>query len=223
MIRLNIKKNIRHIIDSITLLLKQRDKLIFYPSCHIATNAEFEGANVIYPHSCFSGSMGYGSYLGHHSEIAAHIGRFTSIAPYVRTNHGIHPFREPYVSTSPIFFSVQKQCGVTFADRMMFDEFLKIPQIGNDCWIGENVFICGGVKIGDGVVVLSGAVVTKDIPDYAIVGGVPAKMMGYRYDDDTISFLKEVKWWNNDVEWFNRHWGLMSDMEKLKEYYSRSS
>ena len=66
--------------------------------------------------------------------------------------------------------------------------------IGNDVWIGERVFIVGGVRIADGAVVLVGAVVSKDVSPYAIVGGVPAKVIGYRYDEETIDFLLKVKW-----------------------------
>lgn len=209
------------IIKSYIAKLKNCRKAKFGFSCEIRPNTEFEGCNKIGHHCRFSGKMGWGSYIGHHCEIGAQIGRFTSIAPYVRTNKGIHPYKAPYVSNSPMFYSTQKQSGCTFSDRVMFKEFLTQPIIGNDCWICENVFICGGVKIGDGVVVLPGAVVTKDVPDYAIVGGVPAKIVEYRYDDQTISFLKEIKWWNNDIAWFKKNWMMMSDIQKLKDYYKK--
>lgn len=191
-------------------------------SSTIGINSEFEGANKIYHHSFFKGSIGYGSYIGHDCEICAQIGRFTSIAPYVRTNHGVHPYKEPYVSTCPMFYSTQKQCGSTYAERNMFNEFLQVPQIGNDCWIGENVFICGDVKIGDGAVVLAGAVVTENVPDYAIVGGVPAKIIEYRYDEETRNFFAEIKWWNNDLVWFKKNWRLMSDIQALKDFYKQN-
>ena len=117
-------------------------------------------------------------------------------------------------------FSLQKQNGKTFATKQTFIESKDAPIIGNDCWIGEDVFIVGGVKIGDGAVVLAGAVVTKDIPDYAIVGGVPAKLIKYRYDKETISFFKKIQWWNNDIHWFKKNWELLNDIQKLKEYYN---
>ncbi len=104
---------------------------------------------------------------------------------------------------------------------MMFEELRPMAIIGNDCWIGENVFYVGGITIGDGAVVLAGAVVTKDVPPYAIVGGVPAKVLKYRYDDDTIQFLLRIKWWNNSIEWLRENWQLMTDIDKLKEYYTK--
>ena len=63
------------------------------------------------------------------------------------------------------------------------------------------------------------AVVTKDVPPYAIVGGVPAKVIGYRYDDETIQFLQKTKWWNNQPVWFEKNWRLLNDIDKLKEYF----
>ena len=156
--------------------------------------SNFEGANKIYPHTSFEGRMGYGSYIGPYCEIKANIGRFTSISPYVRTNRGIHPISAPYATTCPMFFSIRKQNGKTFADTMVFKEVKEFPQIGNDVWIGENVFFQGGISIGDGAVVLAGAVVTKDVPPYAIAGGVPAKVLKYRYDENTVKFLQEFKW-----------------------------
>lgn len=85
----------------------------------------------------------------------------------------------------------------------------------------QDVFICGGVEISDGAIVLAGAVVTKDVPPYAIVGGVPAKVIRFRYDEETIQFLLHIKWWNNDIEWFKKNWRLLNDINKLKEYYAK--
>lgn len=185
---------------------------------NVSLRSRFEGANKVYPHASFNGSMGYGSYIGPYSEIDANIGRFTSIAPFVRTNRGIHPYTYPYATTCPMFFSTRQQNGNTFADRMMFGEIKEKVNIGSDCWIGENVFLTGGITIGDGAVVLAGAVVTKDVPSYAIVGGVPAKVIKYRYDEETIRFLLDFKWWNKDIKWLREHWELLCDIDKLKEY-----
>ena len=184
-------------------------------------DSSFEGANSICGHSYFKGFLGYGSYISNNCVLEANIGRYTSIAPFVRSNRGLHPYTHPYATTCPMFFSTQKQNGETYADRIMFDEYVGPVTIGNDCWIGENVFVVGGVEIGDGAVVLAGAVVTKDVPPYAVVGGVPAKVLKYRYDEDTIQFLMAIKWWNFDREWFRVHWDLLCDIEKLKSYLNK--
>ena len=72
--------------------------------------------------------------------------------------------------------------------------------IGNDCWIGSNCFVKTGVTIGDGVIVGAGAVVTHDVPPYAIVVGVPARILRYRFPDDVIQRLLELKWWQYSRE-----------------------
>ena len=72
--------------------------------------------------------------------------------------------------------------------------------VGNDVWIGVNSVILSGVKIGNGAVVAAGSVVTKDVPAYAIVGGVPAKVIRYRFPDKCIEELLELQWWNWPIE-----------------------
>ncbi len=68
--------------------------------------------------------------------------------------------------------------------------------IGSDVWIGDHVIVLSGVSIGDGACIAAGSVVTKDVPNYAIVGGVPAKVIKYRFSDEIITFLNDQKWWN---------------------------
>lgn len=70
--------------------------------------------------------------------------------------------------------------------------------IGNDVWIGLNAIIFNGVTIGDGAVIAAGAVVNKDVPPYAVVGGVPAKLIKYRFDSKIIAILLKSKWWDWD-------------------------
>ncbi|CAK7079543.1 CatB-related O-acetyltransferase [Parabacteroides sp. APC149_11_2_Y6] len=193
--------------------------------CHYTSTIEkhsiFEGANRIYKHVYYSGELGFGSYIGAYSELKANIGRFTSIAPNVRCNTGIHPIATPYATTSPMFYSLKKQNGYTFAKYQNFNEFKKYVEIGNDVWIGENVFLSGGIRINDGAIILAGAVVTKDIPCYAIAGGIPAKVISYRYDAETIKFLLNIKWWEKDTIWLDKNWLLLNNIEKLKEYFQK--
>lgn len=187
----------------------------FYATSQIERTSSFEGANIIYPYTFFSGNIGFGSYIGAHCDICAEIGRFTSIAPWVRTNHGIHPTRKPYVSSNPMFFSNQCQCGYSFTSKILFDEFLAPCKIGNDVWIQENVFLGGGITIGDGAVVLAGAVVVKDVPPYAIVGGVPARIVKYRYEQETIDSLLKIQWWNKPFSWIKEHAHEFCDVDKF--------
>lgn len=72
--------------------------------------------------------------------------------------------------------------------------------IGNDVWIGYEAVIMSGVTIGDGAIIGTRAVVTKDVPPYTIVGGIPAKVIRRRFSDKTIDFLNELKWWDWSIE-----------------------
>jgi acetyltransferase-like isoleucine patch superfamily enzyme len=217
-------KFIKRVIKYIHRKIKYGKKLKFDFSVSININSSFEGMNKIYSNTYFSGEMGFGSYIGWNSYLEGRIGRFTSIAPHVHSNYGRHPISEPFATTCPTFFSLLKQNGGTFATSQCYDEFVfadkekKYPLIiGNDCWIGQGVFIVGGITIGDGAVVLAHAVVTEDVPPYAIVGGVPAKILKYRYDEETMKFLLDLKWWNKDIPWLKRNADLLCNMDKLRK------
>jgi virginiamycin A acetyltransferase len=89
--------------------------------------------------------------------------------------------------------------------------------IGNDVWIGHEAVIMPGVKIGDGVVVATKAVVTKDVPPYSIVAGNPAQVLKMRFSEDTIAKLQQIAWWNWDAEKITRNLHLINsdDAEAL--------
>lgn len=182
------------------------------------TKTVFEGANVMHKNVCVSSAhVGYGTYIGENSSLPnCHIGRFCSIASNVKVVTATHPTSK-FVSTSPMFFSTLKQSGKTFCKKNKFNEFLKVDDryliIGNDVWIGEGVTIKGGVRIGDGAIVAMNACVTKDVPPYAIVGGVPAKIIRYRFTDEQIKFLLEFKWWNKSLDWIEKHAEIFVDIE----------
>lgn len=77
--------------------------------------------------------------------------------------------------------------------------------IGNDVWIGYDAVIMSGIHIGHGAIIGTRAVVTKDVPPYAIVGGVPSKIIKMRYDDAIIKNLLDIKWWNWDIEYIQKY------------------
>lgn len=91
--------------------------------------------------------------------------------------------------------------------------------IGNDVWIGHEALIMPAVSIGDGVIIASRSVVTKDVPPYAIVAGNHAKVIRKRFDDATIAKLLEIKWWNWPIEKINKNIALIvaGDIEKLEK------
>ena len=139
-------------------------------------------------------SIGRYSYTCYDDEIVnCEIGQFCSISDDVIIGGAEHPMN--WVSTSPVFQNV-KHSGPK--KRFAKHEFEGIPRtvIGNDVWVGKRAIIKAGVNIGDGAVVGAGSVVTKDVPPYAIVAGVPAKIIRYRFDEETIAELLKVQWWN---------------------------
>ena len=219
----DLSGSVRRRFEYWKMKLKLRGALRFDFSDVISADSSFEGANSMGSCVSFRGSMGYGSYVCDNCFIRASIGRFCSIGEGLRILNGTHPLSEPFATTSPMFFSLLKQSSQTFAKEQRFQEILPNAIIGNDCWIGNRVLIVGGCVIGDGAVVMSGAVVTKDVPPYAVVGGVPARIVKYRYDDDTINWLQKVRWWNQPIDWLRNHWELMCDIEKLKEALDEQS
>ena len=226
----NIKKTsiylttymIEHFIRYFLLKIKWNKKLLFSYSSRISMRSIFEGMNRIYSKSSFDGYMGKGSYIAQNSHISGKIGRYTSIASKCSVIQGVHPYKYPYVSTSPMFFSTFKQNGHTYVNKQIIKEHKYASGnypiiIGNDCWIGESVSIIAGVTIADGAMVLAGSVVTKDIPPYAIVGGVPAKIIKYRYNNDDIDFLLKSQWWNKEDRWLANNSNLFHDINKFKK------
>lgn len=199
----------------------RRKKISFPFSCKISVDSFVEGTNAFHENSRFAGSIGYGSYIGADSEIYGKIGRFCSIGSRVKIILGRHPYTYPYVSTSPMFFSLLKQTGSTFATEQRFEESKfaenKFPVvIGNDVWINSDVKIVSGVRIGDGAVLLAGSVITKDIPPYAIIGGVPARILKYRYSEEDIKFLENFKWWNQNIKWLKDNAAKFNNLIELK-------
>lgn len=153
-----------------------------------------KGVKVLSDTKLGSCTIGDFSYIGTGCDIERTlIGRFTSIAPEVICGMGSHPLN--FISTYPGFYAKNNSGSVWFGSIHQTEEFLPV-EIGSDVWIGTRVIIRGGIKIGNGVVVAAGAVVTKDIPDYAIVGGIPAKVLKYRFDNDLIKDLLDSKWWD---------------------------
>lgn len=178
----------------------------------IGTASSFEGNNRVGKYSLICGKVGKYTYFGSNVKLVGTIGRFCSISSWVQIISGRHPVRAPYVATSPMFFAKNTPFGLSFVQEQMFEEFAYADKenkiqviIGNDCWIGYGVSLVGGVKVGDGAVVLANATVTKDVPPYAIIGGVPAKVLGYRYDTATIDKLLAMKWWDKEESWIKQN------------------
>ena len=142
--------------------------------------------------NCIDVVMARYSYMGKNNSVAnTKIGAFCSIASYCAIGGGAHSI--DMVSTSPVFHSGRNILRKNFATNS--NEINKPVIIGNDVWIGEGVFVKDGITIGNGAIVGAHSVVTKDVPPYAIVAGAPATLIRYRFSEDEIRCLLEIKWW----------------------------
>ena len=194
--------------------------------CHIygtAIDCRLEGENVVYG-ELYQSTMGRASFISPGSKLEyCRIGRYCSIGQNVHVVRGRHPSRD-WVSTAPCFFSLRKQSGFTYTDEQRFEEFRWLDaektycvEIGSDVWIGSHSLIMEGVHIGNGAIIAAGAVVVKDVPDFAIVGGNPAKLIRYRFPEEEIAYLKELRWWEKDPEQIRKNAKYFSSVALLKE------
>ena len=127
------------------------------------------------------------------------IGKFCSIACGTKFlfNCAYHTLRSLSTYTFPLFYEDWNLEKSNVSDA--WDNKGDIV-IGNDVWIGYEAIIMAGVHIGDGAIIATRAVVTKDVPPYTIVGGIPAKPIRKRFNDDTIQKLEFLKWWDWPIE-----------------------
>jgi virginiamycin A acetyltransferase len=122
------------------------------------------------------------------------IGRFTTITETVRAFSGNHPLNTR--SSHALFYNLQ--LGIVKGKEIIHRGKLNI---GNDVFIGHNAILLPSVHlVGDGAYIGSGAIVTKDVPPYAIVAGNPAKILSYRYPENVIKEMLESKWWEKSLD-----------------------
>lgn len=146
------------------------------------------------------------------------IGKYCSFANDIMIGLGQHPTF--LLSTNSVFY----KSGITdkFANKIDYDEEPR-TYIGNDVWIGNGAVVMDGVKIGDGAVVASRAVVAKDVPPYAVVGGVPAKILKYRFSQEVIDKLLKIRWWDLSDEDIQKALPIFTEKnittEKLEHFF----
>ena len=150
------------------------------------------------------------SYIGTNCYIRnTKIGRYCSLGNNIKVILGRHPTN--FISTHDFCF---KDLGTFIADKKVINSDYSVI-IENDVWIGDNVLILPGVTIHTGAIIGAGALVNSDIPAYAIVGGVPAKLIRYRFSDDIVKKLLDSKWWDYSVEELNKYSIFFNNPEKF--------
>lgn len=132
------------------------------------------------------------------------IGRYVSVAPGVRVFLRNHPMER--LSMHPFFYN--SRLGVVEEDTISTG----LLEIGHDAWLGERAVVTAGCnRIGIGSVVGAGAVVTKNVPDFSVVAGVPARILRYRFSEETCELIKASRWWERSISCCTQ---FMSDMTK---------
>lgn len=155
----------------------------------------------------YRGVKAKNAIIGAHTYIAANtdienaeIGKFCSIADHCRIGMSGHSLQ--YISTSPIFTQTKNALQERWIEKDVFIHKSEKERVvlGHDVWVGSHVLINGGVRVGNGACIAAGAVVVKDVPPYAIVGGVPAKVIRYRFPQEVIDKLENIQWWNLPID-----------------------
>lgn len=168
----------------------------------------------------FGINVGLYSYGGcfneEHIQPNTTFGKFCSVASNVYVYNRDHP--KFFVTTHPFLYSSRIDPNVY--NNIPFQSKI----IENDVWIGQNaILLPNAKKIGNGAIIAAGAVVTKDIPDYAIVAGVPAKIISFRFPTEQIEWLLKIKWWDWPIMLIKKSIPFMNDFAKFKQFYEDAS
>lgn len=225
----NLKYRLHIKMKSLIYKIKYGKNCTFLDKVLIDKNCSFEGGNLLASSvECYNVKMGWGSYIGRNSRfLNTKVGRYTCIGANVCNIEGAHPTSK-FVSIHPVFYSLREEVH-GYVSKQKFEEYKFVPDnsiwsnvIGNDVWIGNNVCIMEGIVINDGAIIGAGAVVTKDVPPYAIVTGIPAQILKYRFCNDDIDYLLALKWWTKPQKWIKRYSDYFEDIEKLKKVFPES-
>lgn len=165
-------------------------------------------------------SMDDYSYVSEYTQIAnTQIGKFANIASNVRINPGFHPYEMP---CQHHLLYRREMYGFGVDDEAFFN-YRKIQKviIGHDVWIGHGAVIMPGIKIGNGAIIGSNTVVTKDVPPFAIVAGVSAKILKYRFPSEIIESIEKIAWWNWSHDEIKDRLGDLKDIREFIYKYSK--
>ena len=198
-----------HFLFSIKFFLSPIKSILNYP--HVTTkrnviiSKSLIGKHVkVYENTKISNTtIGDYTYVGGDSKLMnCIVGKFCSLGPNLKIGLGVHPTN--YISTYPGFYS--KNASGSFS--MNIDETVaehKQIIIKNDVWIGDGVTIVDGVTIGNGSIIASGCIVTKDVPPYSLIAGVPGKIIKYRFNEVEIKKLQNISWWDKDIDFIKNN------------------
>lgn len=216
-----MKKLIRKLYNFLLVFKLNMKKEVYIDYTSTIRNCLFRGKNKVNLNTVLVNcDIGYGSFIGSECNLYnVKIGKYCSIANEVKVIVGNHPTKK-FVSTHPAFYSNLGQGGYTYCNKNYYDENKYVSEnyyveIGNDVWIGADVSILNGVKIGDGVIIGANSLVTKNLDDYGVYAGIPAKKINERFSPDQVDFLTSFQWWNQKEEWISDNIYLFHDIKKF--------
>lgn len=163
-------------------------------------------------------NLGANSYIGSYEnefDIPVEIGKFCSIGNHLTIVGSEHPpvLNPRVISTYPL----AEKLGLNYPKCSTRGGI----EIGNDVWIGQNVILLDGIKIGTGAIIGAGSVVTKDVGDYQIWAGNPAQFIRHRYNPMQRVALKKISWWNWEIEKIKENESLFSDISLfIQKFYN---
>lgn len=165
------------------------------------------------------------SYVGRHARIVySDIGKFCSIAGESVVGMGTHTIDK--LSSSSIFTEANNGTKHSWVNTSEVIPYERV-KVGNDVWVGMRAMILGGKTIGNGAVIAAGSIVTKDVPPYAVVAGVPAKVIRYRFSQEVIDRLETLQWWDLPEEVLKRNISLFQsdqvDIERIEQVVKENS
>ncbi len=184
---------------------------VIHPTANIRDSSIGRCCEILADTSLHTAELGDFSYLGPRCIVGdATIGKFCAIAAEVRIGAPNHPMDRPSMhrfTYCPEYYAAGAVRDHAFFDRRKEDRAV----IGNDVWIGHGVIVLPGVKVGNGAVLAAGAVVSKDVQPYTVVGGIPAKFIRERFTRTIAERLTSIAWWD---------WPFETIMERLADFQS---
>lgn len=199
---------------------KEGDSISVYPNAVVEASATL-------PKGCIY-RMGAFSYQSGACNANLSVGRYTSIAMRFKAFGPAHPL--DWLTSNPIAYakhhqSLNNDVGLKNPPKTKYFKEKSadiVTVIGNDVWIGEDVLFKPGIRIGDGAVVASRSILTKDVEPYSIVGGSPAKFIKMRFDNATVQRLQSLQWWDIDLsgaefDWSDVH-GAIKYLEERRNF-----
>ena len=171
---------------------------VIYPGVTLDAKSSLGVNSVVFEHvQLIDTNLGKCSYVQSNSKfISTEVGSFCSIGSGVSVGLSSHP--TSLVSSSPVFYDPRQPLPFFFVDRPSGYESISRTIIGSDVWIGEGAKIKSGLTIGVGCVIGAGSLITKNVPPYSIVGGVPGRILRKRFSDEMCEELLGSRWWESE-------------------------